>query len=157
MRALALAVLVACTPPPRAAVTTLPSDARLVDPDHAAFIVAERYRGHVVVLDFWASWCEECKRTVPQVARLATAFAQDGLVVIGVNAGEQPADATAAARALGIAYPVALDPDFAFSERLGANDLPALIVIDRDGQIVHRARQVDQATLDIIRARLASR
>lgn len=142
---------------PRPSVPALPVDARLADPDRTPFVVAERYRGHVVVLDFWAGWCEECKRSVPQVTRLAAAFASDGLIVIGVNAGEQPAEAEAAARALGIGYPIALDPDLAFSAQIGASDLPALLVIDRSGAIVHRARHVDEASLAVIRAQLASR
>jgi AMP-polyphosphate phosphotransferase len=113
---LLVAACAATVAPPAA---RLPADGRLVDPGAAPFVAAERYRGKVVVLDFWAGWCDECKRTVPQVARLAAAFAGQGLVVIGVNAGEAPEAARTAARTFAIDYPIALDPELAFSDRLG--------------------------------------
>lgn len=117
--------------------------------------LAARYRGQVVVLDFWASWCKECKDSVPAVSRLALTFARDGLVVVGVNAGDEVAEVPGFARELGIDYPVTLDPDLALSDRLGAARLPALLVIDRHGTIVHRARRVDPATIAVVRRLLA--
>lgn len=143
-------VLVACVSSKPPALQQLPADGKLFDGD-AAFVAAERYRGHVVVLDFWAGWCLECKRTVPQIERLAEAFAKDGLVVVGVNAGEQAADVATYARELGIDYPIARDPELALSDRLGAANLPVLLVIDRSGAIVHRSRHVDPETLAVIR------
>lgn len=159
MRALVVlaAAAAACAPAPRPGVGLLPADGRLYDRDSSAFIAAERYKGKVVVLDFWAGWCGECKRTVPQVRRLADAFAADGLVVVGVNAGERAADVATYARDLGIDYPIALDPDLELSDRLGAGTLPALLVVDRDGTIVHRSKHVDAATLEAIRTLLRDR
>jgi thiol-disulfide isomerase/thioredoxin len=148
---LMLALLACAGAPPRPTAHELPSDARLVDRDSGSFVAAERYRGKVVVLDFWAAWCKECRQTIPQVARLAAAFAQDGLVVVGVNEGEAPADATTSARDLGIPYAIALDPELVFADRMGAQSLPMLVVIDRSGAVVHRARSVDRETLAVIR------
>lgn len=136
----------------------LPADAKLYDRDASApFVAAERFHGRVVVLDFWAGWCAECKRTIPQVQRLAAAFAAKGLVVVGVNAGERNADATAYARELGIDYPIALDPELVLSDKLAAGKLPMLVVVDRDGTIVHRSKQVDRETLAIIKKLLHER
>ena len=145
----ALLLAVACrtaAPPP----VVLPADAHLSD-GSAAFVPAERYRGHPVVLDFWAGWCEDCRKMVPQLARLTEAFAPHGLVVVGVDAGEKPEDATRYARELGITYPIAFDPDLAYSDRVGAGDLPVLLVIDRTGAIVHRSKHLDEDTLGAIR------
>ena len=147
-------VCAACTPaghvaPPPA---TMPATARLIDPaEGAAFAPAERWRGQVVVVDFWASWCKGCKQSVPRVSRLAQAFAANGLVVVGVNVGDKPEAARAAAAELSIAYPIALDPDFVVADQLGASQLPMVLVIDRDGAIVHRSREVDPDTLAIVR------
>lgn len=118
---------------------------------HLPADLAARYHGQVVVLDFWASWCKECKTSVPAVSRLALTFARDGLVVVGVNAGDQPAEVPGFARELGIDYPVENDPDLALSDRLGAASLPALLVVDRNGTIVHRARRVDPETIAVVR------
>jgi cytochrome c biogenesis protein CcmG, thiol:disulfide interchange protein DsbE len=150
VRLLLVLVVAACASARPPALQQLPADGKLFDGD-TAFIAAERYRGRVVVLDFWAGWCQECKRTVPQVVRLADAFAKEGLVVVGVNAGERGADVTAYARDLGIDYPIALDPELVFSDRLGAANLPVLLVIDRNGAVVHRSRHVDSETLAVIR------
>jgi thiol-disulfide isomerase/thioredoxin len=155
--ALLFAVATACGAP-RPQLQQLPADAKLVDPSAMAsgavssvFVAAERYKGRVVVLDFWAGWCAECKRTIPQVQRLSAAFASQGLLVVGVNAGEDGALAAKHARELGIEYPIALDPELELSDRLGGGKLPLLVVIDRDGTIVHRAKHVDEETLRVVR------
>jgi len=152
VRALLLCVAFGCSAPRGPVVHQLPADARLVDRETAApFFAAERYRGRVVVLDFWAGWCAECKRTVPQVQRLAAALGREGLVVVGVNAGDSTRDVATYAREFGIDYPIALDPDLALSDQLAGGKLPLLVVLDRDGTIVHRAKHVDQTTLRILR------
>jgi thiol-disulfide isomerase/thioredoxin len=149
--------LVACTPAARPQVQQLPTEAKLYDPGTSApFVAAERYRGKVTVLDFWAGWCLECKRSVPQVRRLADAYGPRGLVVVGVNAGEPAADVTRYASELGIDYPIALDPDLELSDRLGAGKLPMLLVVDKSGAIVHRAKTVDADTLAVIRRLLGA-
>lgn len=150
-----LAFLVACSAPVKPMVATLP-DVTLVDGD-STFKASERYKGSVVVLDFWAGWCAECKRSVPQVARLAKKFQREGLVVVGVNAGDERAVAARYAAELGIDYPIALDPELELSDKLGGGKLPLLVVIDRDGTIVHRAKQVDEETLRVVRKLLSPR
>jgi thiol-disulfide isomerase/thioredoxin len=147
---LALALVGCASAPPRAAVATLPADAKLVDGD-ATFLVAQRYAGKVVVLDFWASWCEACRRSVPKVARLAEAYAADGLVVLGVNSGDPAAKAAAAARELAITYPIALDPDQAFTDQLGATKLPTVVIVDQAGAIAYRGHEIDEAALAVIK------
>lgn len=145
-----LLVLAACGAPVHPLATRLEPSATLSDPVSSAPVaVAEKYRGRVVVLDFWASWCAQCRETVPQVVRLAAAFPD--LVVLGVNEGDPPDDAVAAARSFGITYPLALDRDLTFSDRLGTTGLPTLVVVDRDGSIAHRAKHVDEETLAVLR------
>ena len=142
-------LLVAChttTAPP----TTLPRDGHLLD-NGAAFVPAERYLGKVVVLDFWAGWCEDCRKMAPSLGRLSDGFAPRGLVVVGVNVGERVEDATRYAHDMGITYPIAFDPDLGYSDRVGASELPMLLVIDRTGTIVHRSRHLDEETLGVIR------
>ena len=151
MRCLAiLAFVLAACRTTAAPVRDLPRDATLSD-GSAAFVPAERYKGKALVLDFWAGWCADCKTMVPQLVRLADGFAAQGLVVVGVDVGEKIADATRYAHDLGITYPIAFDPDLAYSDRVGAAELPLLLVIDRTGVIVHRSRHLDDAALAAIR------
>ena len=144
-----LAFLLACSGPAKPLLAQLPAT-KLMDGD-SSFIASERYKGSVVVLDFWAGWCAECKRSVPQVARLAKKFQGEGLVVVGINAGDERAVAARYAAELGIDYPIALDPELELSDQLGGGRLPLLVVIDRDGTIVHRAKGVDEETLRVVR------
>ena len=146
-------VLTACSAPAPVA-PRLSATATLGEPNAGSFVVADRLRGKVAVLDFWASWCEDCRKTVPQIARLAAAFEHDGLVVVGVNEGDKLDEVQRSAAELGISYPIALDPELRFSDSLGTTGLPILLVVDRDGTIVHRARHVDEATLAVIRSLL---
>src|SRR5664279_4113664 len=88
----------AATPAPPLVLTTL---------DRGSFSLAA-HRGHVVFLDFWASWCEPCKESLPLVERYARAHADAD--VIAVNVGESAGTARAFARAHGVSN-VVLDPD----------------------------------------------
>lgn len=142
--------------PPVAPGVPLPATATLADLDGTPFTPAARYRGQVVVLDFWAGWCDKCRAAIPAVKRLAAALGPEGLVVVGVNAGEAPDVARAAAAELALPYPVALDPRMALADQLGATDLPTLLVIDRTGVVTHRGREVDEAALAEIRRLLAT-
>jgi len=142
-----LAVACHTTAPPA---TTLPRDGQLLD-GSAAFVPAERYRGKVVVLDFWAGWCEDCRKMVPALVRLHDAFASRGLLVVAVLSSDSGCCASRYAHDFGITYPVVFDPELAYSDRVGASELPLLLVIDRTGTIVHRSRHLDEDTLAAIR------
>lgn len=115
------------------------------------FDAGERYRGRVLVLDFWASWCAACKRSVPRLVRLAAAYPAERVTVLGVNAGESSNTARTGAASFGITYPIALDPDLVLTDALGAGSLPVLVIVDQDGTIVHRARELDAESLAVIR------
>ena len=54
-----------------------------------------KYRGSVVVLDFWASWCVPCKRSFPWLNEMHTRYADEGLVIIGVNVDKDADEAQA--------------------------------------------------------------
>ena len=67
------------------------------------------YRGEVVALVFWASWCGDCRRELERFERLRRTYGNVGFVVLGVNLDQEPAQATALAGAAGIGYPVLMD------------------------------------------------
>jgi thiol-disulfide isomerase/thioredoxin len=112
--------------------------------------------GKVAVIDLWATWCEACKEGMPKLIRLEQAYRESGLVVLGVDVGEEPAKALAFAAALGVTYPIYFDEEFALADALGAEKLPALLVVGRDGKIAHRGAILDEQALAVIRALLSA-
>ena len=108
------------------------------------------FRGKVVLLNFWATWCPPCVREIPRLVRVAEAYQDDGLVVLGVNTTFQDDMAKVGqfTREQGISYPVLLDPDGTVSEKYPARLMPTTVLIDRDGRMVHiKLGEVDEATL----------
>ena len=102
------------------------------------------YRGEVVALVFWASWCGDCRRELERFERLRRTYGSVGLTVLGVNLDTEPARAAALAGAAGIGYPVLLDAGKEVSRTYRADDLPLIVLIDRSGAIRARHTAIDE-------------
>ncbi len=91
-------------------------------------------RGKVVVLNFWASWCEPCVREMPSLDRLHRALASEGLVVLGVSADEDRLALDSFLRRAGVSFPVWRDPGGQRAEaQYHVTGYPETFVIDRSG------------------------
>jgi thiol-disulfide isomerase/thioredoxin len=108
------------------------------------------YRGKVVVLNFWASWCAPCRAEIPVLVRLQRDYGPRGVQVIGASIDEpESRDAAEAfARRMGVDYPVWHGRSTADMAALRlATSIPATAVFDRDGRLAFRligeAREVD--------------
>lgn len=95
-------------------------------------------RGKVVLVDFWATWCEPCKDSLPLYQRLVDARAKDGLVVVGISQDGPAADLAGFARTRGLTYALWRDPDMSAYRAFGVYQLPAAFLIGRDGTILRR-------------------
>ena len=88
--------------------------------------------GKVVLLDFFATWCEPCKATLPSAQRLAERLGPRGLVVYAVNT-EKKADGALFLKGLGVTLPLLRDDDGVQAEALGGQNLPFAVLLDRHG------------------------
>jgi thiol-disulfide isomerase/thioredoxin len=93
-------------------------------------------RGKVVILNFWASWCLECRPEMPMLEQLHRELGPRGLAVVGVNARESKDAVGRYARELGLSFPLLLDPGNQINTQYGVVGLPTTFVIARDGRAV---------------------
>jgi thiol-disulfide isomerase/thioredoxin len=100
------------------------------------------YRGSVVVVNFWASWCGPCRAEAPGLAALAARFRSRGVQFVGVDVRDDPTSADAFLRTYRITYPSLNDPGeqiaLDFSQSLPIAATPTTLVIDRSGRIAGR-------------------
>lgn len=97
------------------------------------------FRGKVLLVNFWASWCRPCVDEMPGIRRLRAALRDRPFEVIGVNVGETPARARTAARRLDLDFPVLLDRHSEAFDDWGAQILPTSYVLDASGEVRYRA------------------
>jgi len=101
-----------------------------------AAVSLAQYRGKIVVMNLWASWCPPCRAEMPDLQTISREFARDGVVVVGVNEGESARRASAFARSLAIAFPIWIDDAQRYGRVYAALGLPTTIVIDRHGVVL---------------------
>ena len=94
------------------------------------------FRGSIVALNFWATWCLPCALEIPALNRAAEAYADDGLVVLGVNQGEPPSQAIAYLEERGVTYTNLLDPYQETGELYDVVGMPITVWIGPDGRVL---------------------
>jgi cytochrome c biogenesis protein CcmG/thiol:disulfide interchange protein DsbE len=108
------------------------------------------YRGHWVLLNFWASWCEPCKAEAPELERFYRRHGREGFVILGINLDDAADDARAFVDRYGLSYPQLRDGDG--SERrdaYGMTGFPESFLVDPAGDVaLIRRGPVDAAYLD---------
>jgi len=106
------------------------------------------YRGHVVVLNFWGSWCTPCREEAPDLSALATHFKASGVRFLGIDIRDSPASAQAFMSDFRITYPSLNDPSdnlaLDFRNTVPAAGIPTTLVISPGGRI--SARVIGEAT-----------
>jgi thiol-disulfide isomerase/thioredoxin len=93
------------------------------------------FRGHPVVLNFWATWCFPCRTEIPQFVSAADKYKSDGLVVIGLDLQEGPGLIQPFAQKYGIDYPILVDRDGEMGDEYRLLGLPTTFFIDANGVI----------------------
>jgi thiol-disulfide isomerase/thioredoxin len=98
------------------------------------------YRGHVVVVNVWGSWCPPCRAEAPMLARAARRLRPRGVVFVGIDSrNPEQAGPRAFVRRYRIPYESIYDPDgrtlLAFHDTLPPNSIPSTVILDRQGRV----------------------
>lgn len=98
------------------------------------------YRGQVVMINFWATWCAPCRQEMPHLNRLYEQYRKAGFMLLGVNIDDNPRAAEAMAAHLKIRFPVLYDTGKQVSKRYDVDAMPSTVIVDRDGKVqyIHR-------------------
>ncbi|WP_018879700.1 MULTISPECIES: TlpA disulfide reductase family protein [unclassified Thioalkalivibrio] len=97
------------------------------------------YRGRVVVVNFWATWCPPCRDELPSLQRLWEGLGPDGLVVLGVNVGEDADRIFFFTADYPVDFPLLLDRAASAIDTWPVRGIPTTFVIDPEGRIAYRA------------------
>lgn len=113
-------------------------------------------KGKLIVLDFWASWCEPCKKAVPVVEELRNKLKDSNAVVLGVNTEDDlsVSEIKKAALEFGMDYPSLLDPKWDLVNSLKIEGQPALFIFSKSGKKIHSQYGISERDLPILTGRL---
>lgn len=115
------------------------------------------FAGKVVVLDFWATWCQSCKEAFPRLNELNTELGSRGVVVIGINIEHlKPERIASFVDKADIEYKVLLDPKAETVKTFGIKGVPSLVVINAAGTIQQVFRGIDKETEKQVKDLLAT-
>ena len=92
------------------------------------------FRGKIVLLNFWASWCVPCREEMPAMEKLYQEYKQKNFAILAIAVKDRKQDAIDFVKELKISYPVALDPEAQVGSLYGAWGLPATYLIGPNGE-----------------------
>jgi cytochrome c biogenesis protein CcmG, thiol:disulfide interchange protein DsbE len=105
-------------------------------PATAGTVTLDSLRGRVVYLDFWASWCQPCRRSFPWMETMRQRYSGKGLTVVAVNLDKDRRAADGFLARWPAGFPVAFDPAGKVAEAYGVAAMPTSFLIGRDGVIL---------------------
>ncbi len=119
---------------------TVASDFKMLTSEGKKFQFSKWAKGKTVVLDFWASWCPDCRKDAPEVVRMYQEFKQKGIEFLGISMDTDVEAWKKAIEKFGIAYPQVSElkkfKDTDISKAYGVKWIPSMVVVGPDGKVV---------------------
>jgi len=146
---LALPALAKPTPDPASKAPTAP---RFSLPGRTGTVSLDSLRGRVVYVDFWASWCDPCRRSFPWLSSLSARYSAKGLTVVAINLDKDRHAAEAFLERFPASFPVAFDPSGRTAEAYGVSVMPSSFLIGPNGKLLSSHAGFDPRKTDAIEA-----
>jgi len=115
-------------------------------------IELSKYRGQIVYVDFWASWCQPCRKSFAWMNKMQNLYGDEGFKVIAINLDESRAKANKFLQQIPANFDVAFDPQGNTAEAYRVKAMPSSYLIDKNGKLVHANlgfRGNDEDTLEV--------
>ncbi len=93
------------------------------------------FRGEVVMINFWASWCGPCRQEMPLLDELYTQYQPLGFTILGVNVEEDSSKAKQLLKDIPVSFPVLFDNDSTVSKLYDVVAMPSTVLVDRSGNV----------------------
>jgi peroxiredoxin len=106
--------------------------------------------GKVVIVDFWATWCEPCKKSFPKLQELYVKYKASGLEIAAISVDDDKNGVAAFAKTYGAKFPIAWDKDHKVANLYKPESMPTTLVIDKHGTIVHVHKGYHEGEIDEI-------
>ena len=110
----------------------------LLEDEQGIGVGLDDYRGKVVLLNFWATWCPPCVQEMPSLNDTYERYRGDGFVVLGVSVDEDERQYEEFLRRSGVTFPTVRDPERGVSTRYGTMKYPESFLISRDGRVLRK-------------------
>jgi len=94
-----------------------------------------QYKGDVVMINFWASWCGPCRQEMPLLDDIYKQYKDMGFVLLGVNVEPDPHNANAWLSKTPVSYPILYDPKSQVSQLYSVQAMPTTVIVDRQGVV----------------------
>jgi thiol-disulfide isomerase/thioredoxin len=103
------------------------------------------FRGKVILLDFWASWCGPCRSALPNLKRLQTVYGNADFVLVSISEDDDESAWRAFVSSHNMTWPQRLDADGSIQSQFGVNALPTYVLLGRDGSVLQKLVGEDPA------------
>ena len=108
------------------------------DPNGGARRSLASLKGRVVLVNFWATWCEPCEREIPAMERMYEVMPRDEFELLAISIDDKESDVKSFQERYGITFPILLDHDQSVYGSYQTMGVPESLLVDRDGRIVER-------------------
>ena len=96
----------------------------------------KNFRGHVVVVNFWATWCPPCRAEIPMIKKFYESEKSNGVMVVGINVNNNLGGVRSFIKSIGIPYPVVYATSRVINNYGGINEIPQTFFISKSGRIM---------------------